>query len=77
MKTKLLLLFFVVSMSFGQQRTCGTDAYMEKMLSNPELKQQYLDLQQQFENELQRLYLAQESNNLNKVTTAANPIRIR
>lgn len=60
MKTKLLLLLFVVTISFGQQRTCGTDAYMEKMLSNPELKQQYLDLQKQFESELERLTKAQQ-----------------
>lgn len=76
MKTKLLLLLFVVSMSFGQQRTCGTDAYMEKMLSNPELKQQYLDLQKQFESELERLTNAQQKKNGNSTFSTNATIRI-
>jgi hypothetical protein len=76
MKTKLLLLIFVVSISFGQQRTCGTDAYMEKMLSNPELKQQYLDLQKQFESELERLTNAQQKRNGNLTFRSNTTVRI-
>ena len=76
MKTKLLLLLFVVSISFGQQRTCGTDAYMEKMLSNPEMKQQYLDLQKQFESELQRLTNSQQNRNGNSTLSTNATIRI-
>ena len=76
MKTKLLLLLFVVSISFGQQRTCGTDAYMEKMLSNPEMKQQYLDLQKQFESELERLTNAQQNRNGNSTFSTNATIRI-
>ncbi|WP_353169993.1 zinc-dependent metalloprotease [Flavobacterium sp.] len=76
MKTKLLLLLFVVSISFGQQRTCGTDAYMEKMLSNPEMKQQYLDLQKQFESELERLSNAQQKKNGNSTFSTNATIRI-
>ena len=76
MKTKLLLLLFVVSISFGQQRTCGTDAYMEKMLSNPEMKQQYLDLQKQFESELERLTNAQQNRNGNSTFSTNAIIRI-
>ena len=76
MKTKLLLLLFVVSISFGQQRTCGTDAYMEKMLSNPEMKQQYLDLQKQFESELERLSNSQQKKNGNSTFSTNATIRI-
>lgn len=77
MKTKLLLLLLVVfQISFGQQRTCGTDAYMEKMLSNPEMKQQYLDLQKQFENELKRLNNAQQNRNGSSVLSTNATIRI-
>lgn len=76
MKTKLLLLLFVVSISFGQHRTCGTDAYMEKMLSNPEMKQQYLDLQKQFESELERLSNEQQKKNGNSTFSTNTLIRI-
>ena len=76
MKTKLLLLLFVVSISFGQQRTCGTDAYMEKMLSNPEMKQQYLDLQKQFESELERLANVQQKKNGSSLLSTNATIRI-
>jgi hypothetical protein len=76
MKTKLLLLLFVVSISFGQQRTCGTDAYMEKMLSNPEMKQQYLDLQKQFEKELERLTNEQLNKEGQTTNSVNNIIRI-
>ena len=76
MKTKLLLLLFVVSISFGQHRTCGTDAYMEKMLSNPEMKQQYLDLQKQFESELERLTNEQQKKNGNSTFSTNTTIRI-
>ena len=76
MKTKLFLLLFVVSISFGQHRTCGTDAYMEKMLSNPEMKQQYLDLQKQFESELERLTNEQQKKNGNSTFSTNTTIRI-
>ena len=76
MKTKLLLLLFVVTISFGQQRTCGTDAYMEKMLSNPEMKQQYLELQKQFESELERLTNAQQNRNGNATFSTNALVRI-
>lgn len=76
MKTKLLLLLFVVTISFGQQRTCGTDAYMEKMLSNPEMKQQYLELQKQFESELERLTNAQQKRDGNATFSTNAIVRI-
>lgn len=59
MKFRLLLALFVAQFAVAQQRTCGTNAYMESLLANPEMRQQYLDLQQQFENELARLENAQ------------------
>lgn len=76
MKLKLILAIFIVQIGFAQQRTCGMEQQMQRIMADPQSKQQYLDLQQQFESELQRLSLAQESNSLNKVTIAANPIRI-
>ena len=76
MKLKLILAVFIVQIGFAQHRTCGMEQQMQRIMADPQLKQQYLDLQQQFESELQRLSLAQESNNVNKVAIAANPIRI-
>lgn len=76
MKFKLLLALFVVQFGLAQQRTCGTDAYMQTMLSNPELRQQYLDLQQQFEIELQRLEQLQQSRNAQGVNAPNATIRI-
>lgn len=56
MKTKLLLLFFVVSqISFGQQRTCGMQEHMDKIMFNPVLKKQYEERQAKFEVEYQKL----------------------
>lgn len=44
---------------------------MQKMMQDPALKQQYLDLQRQFENELQRL-----QNNYNRSGNAASPAAV-
>lgn len=76
MKLKLILAFFIVQIGFAQHRTCGMEQQMQRIMADSQLKQQYLDLQQQFESELQRLSLAQESNTMNKVAIAANPIII-
>lgn len=61
MKLKLLFALLVVQLGFAQQRSCGTDAYMEKMMADPAFKQQYLELQQQFESEMQRLTQARQN----------------
>jgi Pregnancy-associated plasma protein-A/Secretion system C-terminal sorting domain len=59
MKLRLLLALLVAQFALAQQRTCGTNAYMQSLMANPEMRQQYLDLQQQFENEIARLENAQ------------------
>lgn len=64
MKTKLLLLFFLVfQISFGQQRTCGMQEHMNQMLFNPVLKKEYEERQAKFEVEYQKLLNNQTSNN--------------
>ena len=62
MKTKLLLLLFVASLSFGQQRSCGMQEHMDQMMFNPVLKKQYEDRQAKFEVEYQKLLNQQTSN---------------
>jgi hypothetical protein len=63
MKTKLLLLLFVVSFGFGQQRTCGMQAHMDKIMFNPLLKKQYEERQAKFEVEYQKLLSQKASTN--------------
>ena len=43
MKIKLILAFLVFQLGFSQQRSCGTDVYMQQMMNNPVAKQKYLD----------------------------------
>jgi len=63
MKTKLLLLLLVVcQISFGQQRTCGMQEHMDKIMFNPVLKKQYEERQAKFEIEYQKLLSKQSSN---------------
>ncbi|MES2747832.1 MAG: zinc-dependent metalloprotease [Bacteroidota bacterium] len=61
MKLKLLFALIVVQLGFAQQRTCGSDQYMQALMADPQMKQQYLDLQQQFESEMQRLTQASKN----------------
>jgi len=75
MKSKLLFALLFIQLGFAQQRTCGTDQFMQNVMSNPALKQQYLDMQQQFESELQRLQLAQANRQVEQ-NAIIPPIRI-
>ncbi len=72
MKLKLLFALLIVQLGFAQQRTCGTTEYMERMMADPALKQQYLDMQLQFESELQRLQLQQEARNDGQTVNSPN-----
>jgi hypothetical protein len=79
MKTKLLLLFFLVfQISFGQQRTCGMQEHMNQMLFNPVLKKEYEERQAKFEVEYQKLLNNQTSNNrlLNPNATITIPVAV-
>lgn len=68
MKTKLLLLLLISQFAISQQRTCGKDAKMQKMMADPVARQQYLDRQARFEVEYQRLLNEQASS-----TTGRSP----
>jgi Pregnancy-associated plasma protein-A/Secretion system C-terminal sorting domain len=72
MKLKLLFAILIVQLGFAQQRTCGMQQQMDRIMANPVLKQQYLDLQQQFESEVQRLTLAQEAKNKQSSVNSPN-----
>jgi hypothetical protein len=55
MKLKLLFALLIVQIGFAQQRKCGTEEYMERVMANPVLKQQYLESQARFEAEMLRI----------------------
>ena len=57
MKLKLLFALLVLQLGFAQQRSCGSEQLMEVMMNNPALKQQYIEQQERFELQLQRLDL--------------------
>ncbi len=64
MKTKLLLLFFVIAQaSFGQKRSCGMQDHMNKLMSNTVLKKRYEERQARFQIEYQKLLSKQNTSN--------------
>ncbi len=54
-----VLLLFVSIYSFSQ-RTCGTKEYMEKMMTDPAFKKEYVERQAKFEIEYQKLLKQEE-----------------
>ena len=61
MKCKLIAVLLVFQFGFSQERTCGTNLYVQQMMKNPKAKQKYLDLQNRFEIESAKLQNAQKS----------------
>lgn len=77
MKLRLLFALCLVQLGWAQQRTCGVDAYMAKLMENPVMKQQYMEHQEKFEVELRRLVTAQLEARSGQNTTAAPNVTIR
>ena len=71
MKLKLLFTLLIVQLSFAQQRTCGMEQQMQRMMTDPIARQNYLELQQKFEVELAKL-----QDNSNKTLSPNVTIRI-
>lgn len=76
MKLRLLFALLVVQLAVAQQRTCGTDAHMEHILADPELRQQYMQMQQHFNAELERLTNLEQNKNAQAPTNVNTTIRI-
>jgi len=77
MKLKLLFLLLVFQVSFAQHRTCGMEQYMQQLMNDPAAKQQYLQLQAQFELELQRLSMeSRNGNQTNDVQIIRIPVAV-
>lgn len=77
MKLRLLFALCLVQLGWAQQRTCGVDEYMAKIMENPMIKQQYIEQQGKFENELRRLVTAQLQARSGQATTASPNVTIR
>ncbi|WP_264512724.1 zinc-dependent metalloprotease [Flavobacterium sp. N1719] len=77
MKLRLLFALCLVQLGWAQQRTCGVDAYMAKIMENPMMKQQYMEQQEKFENELRRLVTAQLEARSGQATTASPNVTLR
>ncbi len=60
MKLKLLFVLLVFQVALAQQRTCGTQEFMQTIMNDPAKRAAYIEQQEKFEVELQRL----ESNSL-------------
>ena len=69
----LLLLFQFV---FSQQRTCGTDLYMQKMATDPIAKQKHFDLQNSFKIELLKLKNQQDKSATNISSITKIPVAV-
>lgn len=76
MKIKLILALFLFQLGFSQQKSCGTDSYMQQMMSDPVAKQKYLDLQNRFEIELAKLQNQQNKSATNTNTTIIIPVAV-
>lgn len=77
MKLRLLFALCLVQLGWAQQRTCGVDAYMAKIMENPMMKQQYMEQQEKFENELRRLVTTQLEARSGQATTASPNVTLR
>lgn len=71
MKLKLLLLYFFSQFAVAQQRTCGMETQMQRIMDDSIAKQIYLDFQSKFNIELSKL-----ENSSKKVASPQATIRI-
>jgi hypothetical protein len=77
MKLKLLVIcLFVSGLSFSQQRTCGTDHYMQTLMADPVARAQYAQYEAQFNIELEKLVNQQIQRNNTGGNVVNSTIRI-
>ena len=76
MKLKLIIALFLSQLVFSQQKTCGTDAYMQQKMSDPVAKQRYLDLQNKFEIELAKIEDQENKSPTNTNATIVIPVAV-
>ena len=74
MKLKLIIALLLFQLGFSQQKACGTDAQMQKIMSDPVAKQKYQDLQNRFKIELAKLQDPQNETARNSNATIIIPV---
>jgi len=67
MKLKLLFAVLIFQVSFAQHRTCGMQEKMTQIMSDPVKRQAYLDLQNKFQSELDKIENNKSGNSVNTV----------
>ena len=67
MKLKLLFALLVFQVSFAQHRTCGMQEKQAQIMSNPVQRQAYLEQQNKFNVELQKIVSNKNGNSINAV----------
>ena len=79
MKLKLLFALLIVQLGFAQNRTCGMEQEMARIMADPQLKQDYLERQARFQVEYDKLLakeIAMRNGDANEVNSPAVTIRI-
>lgn len=76
MKIKLLLALLIVQFGFSQQRTCGVKEQMQIIMNNPAAKKEYLQMQDKFKLELNKLAVAELNKSANSTLSTNQVLRI-
>ena len=74
--TFLLILFFSVLSTFSQERTCGTEEYMQEKLQDPVFAEEYYQRQQEFQARLQEILANQEFQQRDGNATIIIPVAV-
>jgi hypothetical protein len=72
MKLKLLFVLLVFQVSFAQHRTCGMHEQMQRILNDPTQRQAYIDQQNKFEVELQKIASNRSTNAVIRIPVAVH-----
>jgi hypothetical protein len=72
MKLKLLFALLIVQLSFAQQRSCGMEQYMQQIMANPVLRQEFIERQAKFEVELEKVESTMAANKDGNSTNSTN-----
>jgi len=75
MKLKLLFALLVIQLGYAQQRTCGMAEYMQRVMANPVLRQEFLDRQAKFETEMEK-FASKDGNSTNNVAAIRIPVAV-
>lgn len=76
MKIKLLLALLIMQFGYAQHRTCGVKEQMQLIMNNPAAKKEYLQIQDKFRLELNKLAISELNKTANTTLNTNELIRI-